>query len=59
MSALEYMERQVVKHRANFERESARGCSAEMIANIALKIGYYEAAANALRNALEVEGNAP
>lgn len=59
MSALEYMERQVVKHRANFERESARGCPATMMADILLKIGYYEAAANALRNALEVEGNAP
>ena len=34
MTALEYMERQVNKHRMNFERESARGCPVEMLTNI-------------------------
>lgn len=49
MTALEYMEKQVNKHRANYERESDRGVPEDMLDNIALKISYYEAAVEALR----------
>ena len=48
MTALEYMERQVQKHRQNFERESSRGVPEEMLQNISKKIRYYEAAVEAL-----------
>lgn len=47
--ALEYMEKQLHKHRMNYKRESARGVSEEMLENIEKKIGYYEAAVEALR----------
>lgn len=49
MTALEYMEKQVAKHKANFEREGNRGVPAEMLNNIQLKIRYYEAAVEALK----------
>ena len=49
MTALEYMEKQLNKHRANYERESARGVPEEMLNNILAKIGYYEAAVKALK----------
>lgn len=49
MSALEYMEKQVEKHRKNFEREGNRGVPAEMLNNIQLKIRYYEDAVKALK----------
>lgn len=49
MTALEYMQKQVHKHRMNYKRESARGVSEEMLNNIEKKIGYYEAAVNALK----------
>ena len=49
MTALEYMERQVQKHRQNFDRESARGVPEEMLQNISKKIGYYQAAVDALK----------
>lgn len=49
MTALEYMERQIVKHRLNHEREFARGVPEQQLANIRAKIGYYEAAADALK----------
>lgn len=48
MTALEYMEKQLGKHRFNYERESARGVPEEQLNNIVLKIGYYEAAVEAL-----------
>lgn len=48
-TALEYMEKQVHKHRMNYKRESARGVSKEMLENIEKKIGYYEAAVEALK----------
>lgn len=53
MTALEYMEKQLLKHRLNYDRESARGVPEEMLHNISLKIGYYEAAVEALK---KVEG---
>lgn len=49
MTPLEYMASQVVKHRLNHDRELARGAPEEQLHNIRLKIGYYEAACDALR----------
>ena len=50
MTALEYMENQLVKHRRNFEREACRkGVTPEQLENIRKKIAYYEAAVEALR----------
>lgn len=49
MTALEYMEKQVEKHRVNYNREVLRGVPEEMLQNIRLKIGYYEAAVDALK----------
>ena len=49
MTALEYMEKQLHKHQMNYKRESARGVSEEMLSNIEKKIGYYEAAVEALK----------
>ena len=48
MTALKYMENQVVKHRLNFDREFARGVPEEMLENIRKKISYYEEAVEAL-----------
>lgn len=49
MTALEYMEKQLHKHRQNLERESARGVPADMMYNILMKIHYYESAVEALK----------
>lgn len=49
MNALEYMERQLNKHRSNYEHESARGASEEMLRNIEKKIRYYVEAVEALK----------
>jgi hypothetical protein len=49
MTALEYMERQVVSNRLNHDRQVARGAPEEDLANIRKKIGFYEEAAEALR----------
>lgn len=49
MTALEYMEKQLAKHRRNYLHESARGAPEEVLNNIRLKIGCYEAAVDALR----------
>ena len=49
MTALEYMEKQLSKHRLNYERELARGVPEKMLNDIMAKIGYYEAAVNALK----------
>ena len=51
MTALEYMQKQVHKHRMNYKRESQRGVSEEMLENIKKKISYYEAAVDALKGA--------
>lgn len=48
LSALEYMEKQLQKHRLNYEREKARGVPEQMIQNILAKIGYYADAVQAL-----------
>ena len=49
LTALEYMEKQLQKHRLNYERELMRGVSEEMLYNIALKCDYYKSAVEALR----------
>ena len=54
MTALEYMEKQVSKHRLNFNREWERGAPEEVLANIWLKITHYQAAVDALK---EADGN--
>ena len=48
MTPLEYMKRQLMKHRANLQREAARGVPEETLKNIRAKISYYEAAVEAL-----------
>ena len=53
MTPLEYMESQVIKRRLNHDRELARGAPEEQLHNIRQKIGYYEAAINALREQTE------
>ena len=49
MTALEYMEKQVEKHRQNLARENVRCAPLEVIQNIEKKISYYEQAVEALR----------
>lgn len=49
MTALEYMERQAVKHRRNLEREAARDVPTDMVHAILAKVRYYEAAVEALK----------
>ena len=49
MTALEYMEKQLSKHRLNYEREKTRDVPEKMLNDILAKIGYYEAAVNALK----------
>lgn len=49
MTALEYMKKEAAKHRANYEREAARGASEEMLRNIEKKINHYETAVDALK----------
>ena len=48
MTALEYMERQMDKHTANYEREKRRGVPGEVLENIKKKIGFYVEAVKAL-----------
>ena len=49
MTALEYMEKQLQKHRLNYDRELKRGATEEMLFNIALKCSHYWNAVEALR----------
>ena len=49
MTAIEYMEKQLSKHKMNLEREQKRNVSQEMIDNIKKKIIYYQEACIALR----------
>lgn len=53
MTALEYMEKQAARHRRNYEKEAARGCPADMLYRILMKIHYYEAAVEALKKETE------
>lgn len=49
MTALEYMNRQIVKHKLSHDREFSRGVPEEVLENIRAKIRFYEAAADALK----------
>ena len=49
MTALEYMEKQVEKHRQNYERAMKRGATLCELLNIKIKISNYEQAVEALR----------
>lgn len=49
MTALEYMEKQLQKHRRNFEKEWDRGAPEDMLKHILEKIEHYSAAVEALR----------
>ena len=50
MTALEYMERELLRNRLNFDREACRkGVTAEQLENIRKKISHYEAAVDAQR----------
>ena len=49
MSALEYMKKQLKKHRDNYERRLFRGASEEELYNIALKATYYKEAVEAIK----------
>ena len=53
MTTLEYMQRQVVKHRLNHDREFARNAPEEVLANIREKIKHYSAAVEALTKQTE------
>lgn len=48
MTTLEYMHRQLNKHRTNYEREAARGVPEEQLHDIERKIRHYEEAVAAL-----------
>ena len=48
MTTLEYMQRQIVKHKLNHDREFARNAPEEVLANIRAKISHYTAAVEAL-----------
>ena len=49
MTALEYMEKQVQKHRNNLDRELARNAPKETIFGVITKIRYYVDAVEALK----------
>lgn len=49
MTAIEYMDRQILRHKKNYEHEARRGAPQEVLDNIGRKIGYYTEAAAALR----------
>jgi hypothetical protein len=55
MTAIEYMEKQAQKHRLTYDKEAVRGASEEQLRNITRKIGYYEAAVEALGSVGELE----
>jgi hypothetical protein len=49
MTALEFMEKQLRKCQINFCKEFDRGAPLEVVSNLRLKCGYYEAAIEALK----------
>ncbi len=48
MTTLEYMKRQLEKHRLNFVREWERGAKEDVLENILAKIDHYSTAVEAL-----------
>ena len=57
MTALEYMEKQVDKHCADYVREVKRGAPQKDVDNILAKIRYYAEAAAALKHTTEEKVN--
>ena len=55
MTALEYMEKQAQSHRINYNRQVLRKAPVKDLEDIKKKIGYYEAAVEALKKAGEGE----
>ena len=49
MTALQYMQKQLEKHKVNLHRAIAKKSPDEEVDNIKNKISYYEAAVDALR----------
>lgn len=49
MTALEYMERQLYKHKMNYQRAFHNGSPQNQLDNIADKIRYYQDAVDAIR----------
>lgn len=56
MTALEYMKKQLTKHKANYIRESNRGVSEKMLIDIQAKTSYYEQAVEALKLVEKIKG---
>ena len=52
-AALEYMKKRASKHRANYDRELARGVPEDMLRNISLKISHDEVAVKALEKEIK------
>ena len=57
MTAIEYMEKQIKKHRDNYYREVKRNVPEEQLQNILNKISYYTEAVNALKKVTNYEEN--
>lgn len=55
MTTLEYMSRQVVNNKLNFDRQFSRGAPEDDLANIWEKIKHYETAVAALRKVGDAE----
>ena len=49
MTPLEYMEKMLKKQEANLEKEIARNAPKDVLRHVKKKIGYYEAAVDALK----------
>lgn len=49
MTALQYMQKQLHRHKQNYKYELTRNAPDEVVRNIALKISYYSAAVAALQ----------
>lgn len=49
MTPLEYMEKMLNKQKTNLEKETARNAPKDVLRHVKKKIGYYEAAVEALK----------
>lgn len=50
-AALEYMEKQIIRHTYNYQHAELQGAPDEMLHNIKRKIGYYNVAVLAIKEA--------
>lgn len=57
MTTLEYMERQIKKHKSTYSRESERNVPEEQLRNIEQKITHYEEAIEALKRIMKEAEN--